>query len=205
MSIDSGVVRSHVAEDALADTRRVASVIDGSHVLVGRLADSAQSSSIRRGDHENIFLYKDYSSFNKDMQTLRLAQGGIEESASGLGKSLKENRVNITTTYMKLIIAYVVVDGDASVETSQGVTFTTKDTEYRDVIRGFQSELEQRAWTEEIRRIKDGEKVQWSDYQKKRILSIGRLDSYDVRNRWNVEKYPELACSVRNVQFVRKT
>lgn len=204
ISIDKGLVTTYVNDDARADIKRVSNVINKAQVLIGRLADSSQAAtSLRRDGNDCIYLYKEAASFNKDVQTLRLAQGSSKGPFDGMTTSLHQNRVTIKTDYTMLVIAYVGED-DKQVSGHE-VKFLTMEDEYKRVMDDCHDRAAQHAWSREAEKIKTGQKTRWTVSEKSRIQHGGRLDNYVVKNKWNPDQYPELAGSGRNVIFERKS
>ena len=168
--------------------------------MIGRHADtSSVVAYVRRDGSDCIFLFKNVTNFNRDVQALRLPQGGSKELFEGVITSLQGNHVNIKTDHMILVIAYVS-NGESHV-TSQGVNFVSVKEELARIMADCNARSEQEAWNRELLKIKLEEKTRWDSYERKQILLRGRLDNYAVHSYWDPTLYPDLIDSSRNVVF----
>ena len=122
-------VITHLNYNVIEEAKRIGKVLDESKplLMVGRNYYKYKRS-LNFDQNEKIHLYKHYSHFNKDVQTLRLAQGSVNSAENGIQTSLRDNKVSIKTANTLVTISYVTFGRKAHSQNS--IDFNTIDTEY---------------------------------------------------------------------------
>lgn len=212
ISLDRGRVSTQVTDSASNDIKRFSSVIGGSEVLIGRDADSSSAAmSFTHDGKPVLYLWKEASAFAKDKQTMQLTQNRDrilrssydQNSNSPISLRLRDNEMRAESEHALIAVFYVSeAENDASVSY---VDFSTASQERDLVLKSALSKAESEAWFREKRKIQSGLKTRWTSSQENEILSRGKLKGFVAKPKWNVDAYPELADSGRNVEFVRKT
>lgn len=166
----------------------------------------------------NVFLAKSPDSFEKDKQSLRLVpghdrilDGGNPERPDGglatsggsdapIVVSTNQKRIRVETGYAVITIIYV-----NSEKPSRFVDFSSEKAERDRVASEALRRAGEEAWSRERASIQQGLRTVWDERQKQEILSVGSLSTYAVEFVFDVDLYPELADSGRNVRFVKRT
>ena len=212
ISLDRGRVSTQVTDSASNDVKRFSSVISGANVLVGRDADSSSAAmSFTHDGKPVLYLSKKAGAFAKDKQTMQLTEerdrilrsSYDRNSNSPISLRLRGNEMRAESEYALIVVFYV---NDAQVDVAPyDVRFPTTSQERDRILKSALSRAENEAWRREKRKIQIGLKTRWSSSQENEILSRGRLKDFKVQPAWDVDTYPELADSGRNVKFVRQT
>ncbi|KAM7393520.1 hypothetical protein PAMP_020384 [Pampus punctatissimus] len=137
-----------------------------------------------------------------DLSALRLTSGR---------KSL-ENGVNVTVSQSTTVMnsrtrRFADVElqfGSLALHVRYG---TTLDEEKARILEHARQRALSSAWAREQQRVRDGEEGgrQWTEGEKRQLLSSGKVLGYDGYYVLSIEQYPELADSANNIQFLRQS
>lgn len=129
------------------------------------------------------------------------------------GKRLLENGVNVSVWQSTVVVAsggrtrrlvdVEIQSGALALHLRYG---TTQDEERERVLELARQRALVSAWAREQQRVRDGEEGarQWTEGEKRQLLSGGKVPGYDGYYVLSVEQYPELADSPSNIQFLRQ-
>nr|XP_039266115.1 teneurin-3-like isoform X3 [Styela clava] len=206
LSIDRGMVTTHVAGMATNDVKRLSSILNGGDVIIGKYADSSSAPmSFTKEGKPVLYISKSLDSLKADKVTLtltdskRILDGGYSgamatSQTTQITVTVSDDILTIESPYCVVIISYVTMDNRNG---------KTRLSEEKRIVESARSTAEQEAWAVERQKVTAGERSRWNAREKQQLRRSGKVSGYKVEFFWDVDKYPEFASSGRNINFVR--
>ncbi|XP_067903490.1 teneurin-1 isoform X4 [Heterodontus francisci] len=191
-AIQDGKVTADIIGVASDDSRRIAAVLNG--------ADYLESLHFTIDGRDTHYFVK---------------SGPLEEDLAIIGNTgggrVLESGVNVTVSQMTSVVnrrtrrfADIQLQyGALGFNIRYGATI---EEEKIHVLEMARQRAVAQAWAKEQRRVQEGEEGirSWTEGEKQRLLSSGRVQGYDGYFVLFVEQYPDLSDSANNIQFMRQ-
>nr|XP_039266122.1 teneurin-4-like [Styela clava] len=122
LSIDRGMVTTHVADMATNDVKRLSSILNGGDVIIGKYADSPSAPmSFTKEGKPVLYISKSLDSLKADKVTLtltdskRILDGGYSgamatSQTTQITVTVSDDILTIESPYCVVIISYVTMD-----------------------------------------------------------------------------------------------
>ncbi|XP_072002049.1 teneurin-2 isoform X4 [Engystomops pustulosus] len=194
-AIKEGKVTTGMSSIASEDSRKIALVLNGAHYL---------EKMYYNIEGKDTHYFVKIGSSDSDLVTLGLTTGR---------KSL-DSGVNVTVSQPTLLIngrtrRFTNIEFQHSsliLNIRYGLTVDNLDEERARVLDQARQRALSAAWAKEQQKARDGKEGSrlWTEGEKQKLLSTGRVQGYEGYYVLPVEQYPELADSSSNIQFLRQ-